>query len=93
MRELRWIEWLPYILLVGFLWVLFAINITGCASASPCVKPVIHLERPVLPALRAHELQCLSDDTYLRLVDRDLLMREAYEQCEAIVESLVEMAK
>lgn len=90
MREPRWIEWLPYILLVGAVWAIFAVNLSGCAAPAQCVKPVIHLERPVLPTIRATELKCLSDEAYRKIVERDLTLKEAFAECELIVDGLTE---
>lgn len=51
------------------------------AISEPLPLPV----RPLLPALSASDIACLSDDTYKRLVIRDRLRREYAEELEAII--------
>ena len=69
--------------------VLIAYALIGCATTQ-CDKPVVTLQRPVLPAVSAERLQCLDDRTYLDLVDRELSLREYAEQCEAIVQEVTQ---
>jgi hypothetical protein len=41
----------------------------------------------VLPAIKATDLQCLSDATYARLAERNRLARQYAEQLELIIDS------
>ncbi|MDH5185204.1 MAG: hypothetical protein OEX12_15080 [Gammaproteobacteria bacterium] len=43
--------------------------------------------RPILPSLSSDDLQCLSDDAYRRLVERNRLRREYAEEMEVIIKS------
>src|SRR5512139_2007953 len=62
--------------------------LTGCA-ATP-VKPVIELQRPVLPEVQSAELECLSWDAYVRLRQRDLLLHQAVDDLTLIVCEIAE---
>ena len=48
--------------------------------------------RPALPAINAEELQCLTDDVYRRLADRNRLQRQYAETLEIIIQSTHEQA-
>jgi hypothetical protein len=67
--------------------IIVAVVIPGCSPqptryvSEPLPLPV----RPVLPALSANDIACLSDDTYKRLLARDLLRRQYAEELEAII--------
>ena len=73
--------------------------LAGCQSMA-AVKPVVSLERPQLPRITAADLPrceeerqqspCVTDTTFRRLVERELLLREYGEQCEAIIDALAE---
>lgn len=63
--------------------------LVGCGPVR-CDRPVVTLQRPVLPTVPADALQCLSNETYGALVDRELRLREYAEQCEAIVEEMTQ---
>lgn len=68
--------------------VLLLIVIVGCAKPPVEYRPVpLHLipERPQLPTVQAGELQCLSDDAYLRLVERDRMLRKDGDELRALL--------
>lgn len=68
--------------------VLLLIVIVGCAKPPVEYRPVpLHLIpiRPQLPTVRADELRCLSDDAYLRLVERDRMLRQNNEELRALL--------
>ena len=62
----------------------------GCAAPAQCIRPIVTLERPLLPTISAAELACLSDKAYLDVATRDLLLHQYAEQCEVIVRELAE---
>jgi hypothetical protein len=72
------------IVVVSLAWAL-----SGCAPAG-CVKPIVDLPEPVLPAVSAVELSCLTDAVYLRLAERDVILQSALRECRAVVEELTE---
>ena len=65
--------------------------LVGCAAPAQCIRPIVTLERPVLPTVSAAELACLSDKAYLDVATRDLLLHQAFEQCKLIVDELAEV--
>lgn len=68
--------------------VLLLIAIGGCARPPVEYRPVpFHLipVRPELPTVRADELRCLPDDAYLRLVERDRMLRQNNEELRALL--------
>ncbi len=72
-------RWAPLILLTA---------ICGCAKPPVEYRPVpLHLIPgwPQLPTVRADELRCLSDDAYLRLVERDRMLRQNNEELRALL--------
>lgn len=74
------------ILLAGA--IILTITGSGCAT-DPEVRYVpvpLPLEpRPVLPAIKEPDLQCLSDETYRKLEARD---RERRQYCETLEETI-----
>ena len=71
-------------------WLWLALLLTGCAppriecrAAPAWLIPA----RPTLPTVAAHELQCLADDAYLRLANRDRLRAQEADELRAILES------
>lgn len=67
---------------------LLLIAIVGCAKPPVEYRPVpLHLipERPQLPTIKADELRCLSDDAYLRLVERDRMLRQNNDELRALM--------
>jgi hypothetical protein len=61
----------------------------GCAeqpvqyASSPSRLPI----RPLLPALTENDVQCLSNEAYKKLVNRDLFRKQYAEELEVIIES------
>mgnify|MGYP001085881592 CR=1 FL=1 len=47
----------------------------GCTPA-PCIKPIVQIDRPLLPEVKAGELESISADAYTRLLLRDRLLHE-----------------
>jgi len=69
---------------------LIMIGLTGCPAPLPAQviqEPLTRPARPVLPAIKSADLQCLSDDTYFRLAQRNRLQRQYAEQLELIIDS------
>ncbi len=72
-------RWAPLMLLIA---------ICGCAKPPVEYRPVpLHLIPgwPQLPTVRADELRCLNDETYLNLAERDLLLRKYSEELGALL--------
>lgn len=66
--------------------------LAGCAPDVRVVPVPVDLTgrlpvRPVLPTVTAEEVACLTEPAYQRLYDRQRLLREYAEQCEAIVKA------
>lgn len=62
--------------------------ICGCAKPPVEYRPVpLHLipDRPQLPTVRADDVRCLSDDAYLRLVERDRMLRQNNDELRALL--------
>ena len=54
--------------------VVVIMGLTGCACPSPEYRAIpawLIPAKPMVETVRADELQCLSDDVYLRLAKRD----------------------
>jgi hypothetical protein len=79
--------WLA-IIIGGLIAVLVAVS--GCTLAQ-CIKPVVQIERPLLPEVQADRLAPLDDATYIDVVIRDRLMHEYAETLEVIVRELAEV--
>jgi hypothetical protein len=64
--------------------------LAGCTTAYRYVAVPPHLipPRAEIPAIYAAELECLTDETYTRLVDRDRALRFEVEQYRALLGSL-----
>jgi hypothetical protein len=63
---------------------------TACCPA-PALKPVVDPPRlGELPTINRTELQCLSAETYDRLLARELIIRATLADCQAIVETMTE---
>ena len=74
------------------MWLIAVIWITigaGCQSSCPATTPqIVALQlpaRPVLPAIKAEEVKCLSDDTNSRVAERNRLQRQYAEEMETII--------
>ncbi len=92
MNSYRLIESAWTLSIIAFV-VIVTWTLLGCASQPQCIKPIVTLERPVLPTVSAAELACLSDEAYLDIATRDLLLHQAFEQCKLIVDELAEVPK
>ena len=69
---------------------LMAMTVTACCPVA-ALKPVVEMPRVgELPTVSAQDMQCLSAETYERLVTRELLIRAAFADCMAIVEEIVD---
>ena len=67
---------------------LLVLFLTACTPATQYVVVELHRPvRPVLPKVKASELQCLSPDAYQRLYDRQRLITGYGLTLEAIVDS------
>ncbi|WP_427501382.1 hypothetical protein ACQE3E_06685 [Methylomonas sp. MED-D] len=51
------------------------------------IIPLTRPTRPVLPAITAPELTCLTDDAYAKLAERNRLQRQYAEELETIIDS------
>ena len=49
--------------------------------------PLDRPQRPVMPHVEEHELECLSDETFSRLLERERLRREYAEDLEVIIDT------
>jgi hypothetical protein len=76
------------IIIGGLIAVLVAVS--GCTPAG-CIKPVVQIERPLLPEVQADRLAPLDDATYLDVVVRDRLLHQYAEELEVIVRELAEV--
>jgi hypothetical protein len=77
------------LVIVGVI-VAIMLALIGCTPA-PCIKPVVSIERPLLPEVQANRLAPLDDATYLDVVIRDRLLHEYAESLEVIVRELAEV--
>jgi hypothetical protein len=71
--------------LVAIMWAL-----TGCTEAQ-CIRPIVTLERPVLPEVSSAELESISWDAYRRLRERDLILHQAVEERDIIIREIAEV--
>lgn len=80
------------------IWLIALIlTMTGAACQGPAPIPQLvalnRPARPVLPAISAAELGCLTDDVYRRLAERNRLQRQYAEELEVIIDSTRETGK
>jgi hypothetical protein len=73
------------VVLVAIMWAL-----TGCTEAQ-CIRPIVTLERPVLPEVSSAELESISWDAYRRLRERDLILHQAVEERDIIIREIAEV--
>lgn len=74
--------------MIRFVSLIIFLSVAACAKPPVEYRPVpLHLIPgwPQLPTVRADELRCLSDETYLRLAERDLLLRKYSEELGALL--------
>ena len=69
-------------------WLWLALLLTSCAhprieyrAAPAWLIPA----RPTLPTVAAHELQCLSDDVYRRLAERERVRKQEAAELRALL--------
>jgi hypothetical protein len=63
--------------------------LTGCCVTPVYEKPKVpQILPPSLPLLQSNELQCVSDKTYKKLVERELRLREYAEECIVILKEV-----
>ncbi|WP_026279093.1 hypothetical protein [Thioalkalivibrio sp. ARh3] len=65
------------------------ISSSGCATTEYVyvAEPLPLPDRPALPRIAASDLECLTDEAYERLVERDALQDTHIERLKAIIES------
>jgi len=68
--------------------ILFAL--TGCTEAQ-CIRPIVSIERPILPTVTALELEPISFETYAKLRERDLVLHQYAEQLEMTIREIAEV--
>lgn len=73
------------LLLVAMLAVMIVLPACSQAPVRYVSEPLPLPPPPVLPALTADDLACLSDDAYQRLVLRDMWRRQYAETLQAII--------
>ncbi|KMQ75342.1 hypothetical protein [Marinobacter subterrani] len=75
--------------LVKSWWLFLVVLLTGCTT--PAIEyvttPLPVPPRPELPSVSGEQLQCLSDETYTALVNRDRQRRDYAELLESIIQS------
>ncbi len=68
--------------------IILTISGSGCSVRERLITVPLPLPpRPVLPALSAEDLECISDDAFERLMTRDLGRKYYAEQLEEIIMS------
>jgi hypothetical protein len=75
----------PLLLLLALLAVVIVLPACSPATVRYVSEPLSLPPPPVLPALTADDLACLSDDAYRRLVLRDMQRRQYAETLQAII--------
>jgi len=65
-------------------------GLTGCTEVQ-CVRPIVSIERPVLPEVQSSELETISWDAFARLRTRDLLLHQYAETLEMTIRELAEV--
>lgn len=99
MNSYRLIESVWTLTILGVLaMILYAL--TGCAGVQ-CVKPIVQIERPMLPEVQASEFRCVDGkkceqlqitfEVYRSLRMRDLLLHQYAETLELTVRELAEV--
>jgi len=59
----------------------------GCTHTEYVQTPLPRPPRPNVPTLSGDQLQCLSDDAYKAIVNRDRAKTEHIERLESVIES------
>ena len=89
--------WYIFTALMAIIWVVCAIilmgvSVSGCAPEIQTVyitQPLHHPSRPVLPKIKAADLQCLNQNDYQKLYDRQRLITDYAIMLEAIIDSTI----
>ncbi|MDH5785343.1 MAG: hypothetical protein OEZ16_07010 [Chromatiales bacterium] len=76
-----------FLLLIAMLALMIVLPACSPSSVRYVSQPLPLPVRPLLPAVSANELICLSDNAYFRLVERDRLRRVYAEELVAIIEA------
>ena len=86
-------------------WVAAAVSamiLTACCPAAAPLRPVVEIPTlPPLPTVKAEEFRqvvpndpnsdlLIRPDVYVRLVDRELIIKGTLAECQAILETIVE---
>ncbi len=74
--------------MIRFVSLIIFLSVAACAKPPVEYRPVpLHLIPgwPQLPTVRADELRCLNDETYLNLAERDWLLRKYSEELGALL--------
>jgi hypothetical protein len=69
---------------------LLALILSACASTRFVCPDVPDIPRPGLPSIEASEVQCLTDETWNKLVQRERARREYAEELEAVLDAIGE---
>lgn len=75
------------ILCVIWLIVYCAFFLSGCTDIQYVPVHLSRPERPTLPKIDAIELECLSKDTYQKLIEQKWIKAEYTQKLEAIIDS------
>lgn len=77
-------------------------SLTGCTGVQ-CIKPVVQIERPMLPEVQASEFRCVDGEkceqlqitfeVYRSLRLRDLLLHQYAETLELTIREIAEVPK
>jgi hypothetical protein len=70
--------------------VAIMVALTGCTEVQ-CAKPILSIERPVLPEVQASELESISWDAFARLRMWDVLLHQYAETLELTIRELAEV--
>lgn len=73
--------------------IFIGVCVSGCTPQIQTVykvQPLHHPSRPILPKVKAGELQCLDQPTFQKLYDRQRLITDYAVTLESIIDSTVE---
>ena len=65
--------------------ILTTIGVSSCTHTVYQTVPLPSLARPVLPPVSSDDLECLSDDTYNTLYQRENAILDYAEELEAVI--------
>ena len=89
MNAFRFIESAWTLAIIAVL-VAVMVALTGCTEVQ-CVRPIVSIERPVLPEVKSSELEAISWDAFVRLRERDMLLHQYAETLEMTIRELAEV--